>query len=305
MMNVFRLIQRPEYFFRPRQMWRRLRRNAILARNDVRMAWELPLEVGPDSIVGQDICNLGVYDRVVAEAICRLSDPGEQAFDIGANIGQNVSIMALIVGKRGRAVAFEPGDMSWRVLTKNVERWATYDLAPIAVVRKGVSSRNGPAVLHESVDFGQFSLEDHPPGTSRTSLEGSRGLEIELTTLDAFVSDASEIGLIKMDVEGHELAVLQGAKRLLGQKRIRDIVFEDFELQPSPVTLLLQAAGYAVFALFPAWRKPVLLTLDEYAERNGSYGPPNFLGTLDPDRAIARFQGAGWKCLKARAKRAR
>jgi predicted KAP-like P-loop ATPase len=75
----------------------------------------LPVEIDPISHVGEDILNLGVYDRVVAEAIFRLLDPSEQAIDVGANIGQNVSIMALVAGRRGRVVAFEPGAISWSI----------------------------------------------------------------------------------------------------------------------------------------------------------------------------------------------
>jgi hypothetical protein len=116
------------------------------------------------------------------------------------------------------------------------------------------------------------------------------------------VPGQTEIGLIKIDVEGHESSVLEGATLLLRQKRIRDIVFEDFPPQPSPVTLRLQAAGYTVFALFPAWRKPLLLTLKEYAAQSRWHGPPNFLGTLNPQRALARFQSASWKCLGCRAR---
>jgi hypothetical protein len=69
----------------------------------------LPVELDPQSHVGLDIVNIGVYDKVVAEAICRLSDPEEVALDIGANIGQNASIMALMVGSHGAWLPLSPG----------------------------------------------------------------------------------------------------------------------------------------------------------------------------------------------------
>ena len=299
-MNIFRALQRPEYFWRPRQVWRRLRRDAILARNQVRVAWELPFELDPASHVGNDILNHGVSDIVVTEAILRLLDPGEEAIDVGANIGLTVSMMALALGPKGHAIAFEPGPESWRILTTNVAAWAGYDLAPISIVRKGLSDRTGSASMHESIDLGGFSLEDEPPGPVRIRPEGSSGITIELTTLDAFLPGNSGIGLIKIDVEGHELQVLEGAKRLLEQKRIRDIVFEDFHPHPSPVILRLQAAGYNVFSLGTAWRKPLLQPVKERPVRLAR--PPNFLATLDPERARARFQDAGWKCLRIRAR---
>jgi FkbM family methyltransferase len=306
--RLWKAIRRPEYFFHPRQIWRRLRRRSLCSRNAVQLAWGLPVELDLKSHVGQDIANIGVYDKVVAEAICRLSDPQELAFDVGANIGQNVSIMALMVGPYGRVVAFEPGPKACELLTRNVESWAGFDLAPITVIRKGLSSRIGDGLLRESFDLGGFSLEDQAPSEVMIPREHSVGIKVELTTLDAFVSEHIEqpakIGLIKLDVEGHELAVLEGATRVLEQRLARDIVFEDFCPQPSPVTLFLRAAGYVVFALLPTWRKPILLTLEQLSERRRQRrSPPNFLATLDPDRARARFGSPGWKCLRLRARR--
>src|SRR5262249_17416850 len=106
-MNLLRAVQRPEYFFRPGQIWRRVRRHAVLRRGEVRLAWGLPIRIDPSCLIGLDILNLGLYDRIVPEAICRLLDPGEWALDVGANIGQNASIMALVAGPRGHVVAFE------------------------------------------------------------------------------------------------------------------------------------------------------------------------------------------------------
>jgi FkbM family methyltransferase len=304
--RLWEAIRRPEYLYHPWQIWRRLRRRSLCTRNAVQLAWGLPVELDPKSHVGLDIVNIGVSDKVVAEAICRLSDPEEVAFDIGANIGQNASIMALMVGPRGRVVAFEPGPTAWGMLARNVESWAAYALAPITVVRKGLSSRIGDGLLRESLDLGGFSLEDDAPSEVMIAPEHSRGIKVELTTLDDFFSQSTKIGLIKIDVEGHELAVLEGSTRILGQGLARDIVFEDFCPQPSPVTLFLQAAGYEVLALLPTWRKPMLLTLEQLSKwRRPDYDPPNFLATLDTDRARARFDSPGWKCLRIRAKRKR
>jgi FkbM family methyltransferase len=296
-LRPLKAIGRPEYLFNPSQIWRRLRRSSLCARNAVQLAWGLPVEVDPSSNVGLDVVNVGLHDRIVAEAICRLLDAGEDAFDIGANIGQNASIMALVLGPRGHVVAFEPGPTAWGMLTRNVESWAPYELAPITLVRKGLSSRSGEGILRESLDLGGFSLEENAPGPPRIAPEGARGIKVELTTLDAFASQPSRIGLIKIDVEGHELAVLGGATWILEQGLARDIIFEDFYPQPSPVTLRLQAAGYEVFALSQAWHKPVLLPLKLSYESLA-----NFLATRDPDRARARFESAGWRCLRLRAK---
>jgi FkbM family methyltransferase len=161
------------------------------------------------------------------------------------------------------------------MLTRSVESWAPYDLAPITVVRKGLSSRIGDGVLRESLDLGGFSLEDQAPSEVMIAPEHSRGIKVELTTLDDFVwEQPTEIGLIKIDVEGHELAVLEGSTRTLEQRLARDIIFEDFSPQPSPVTLLLQQAGYEVLALLPTWRKHLAQTSAAHAQTAFRVAPP-------------------------------
>jgi hypothetical protein len=51
------------------------------------------------------------------------------------------------------------------------------------------------------------------------------------------------VGVLNIDVEGHERAVLEGAERALAGRRIRDILFEDFDEPPTAVTQLLQGHG--------------------------------------------------------------
>ncbi len=302
-MKPLEAIRRPEYLLRPQQIWRRLRKRSLCARNALQLAWGLPVRVDPVSHIGVDVMNIGMHDRVVPEAICRLLDSGEHSLDVGANIGQNTSIMALVSGSRGRVTAFEPSPAAWDFLIGNVESWAPYELAPIQLVRKGLSSHIGTGVLRDVGDLGGFSLEEETPFLPRIVSEGAQQFEIELTTLDAFVPASAEISLMKIDVEGHELAVLEGAARILAQKRVRDIVFEDFNPQPSAVTRYLEAAGYVVFGLFHAWRKPVLLTLEERSKVARTGFDTNFLATREPGRALARFAGTGWKCLRVRARR--
>src|SRR5262245_57997944 len=184
-MNIWRGLQRPEYFFHPGQIWRRMRRHAALAKDEVRLVWGLPIRVNPSCLIGTDILNLGLYDRIIPETICRLLDAGEWALDVGANIGQNTSIMALVTGSQGHVVAFEPHPTLWQTLNHNVASWRTYNLATIQLVQKGLSSRSDKAYLYEGANFtrNQGSASLHAPAIV------VRQHEIALTTLDAFVPE--------------------------------------------------------------------------------------------------------------------
>ena len=128
---------------------------------------------------------------------------------------------------------------------------------------------------------------------------------VRLCRLDDYIPEPTKVGLCKIDVEGYELAVLQGARRALEQRRIRDIVFEDFATQPSAISRLLQECGYSVFYLKTGWAKPMLVplsdekfkSLTQTGRRIGSFAY-NYLATLDPQRAAERFRPTGWRCLK-------
>ena len=300
MIRVFRALTRPEYFFRPRQMWLRLRRSALPA-DEARTAWGLPVATGESSLISVDICNIGLHDRIVPEAICRLLDAGERALDLGANIGQNSSMMALAAGPLGRVTAFEPGERAANLLLRSVAKWTAFDVAAVGVVRKGVSSRKGTGMLHQFDDLGGATLE--AAGATGEPIDPHQpAAEIELTTLDEVLPGSETAGLIKMDVEGHELAVLEGGASVLQQHRVRDIVYEDFGKQPTAVRERLESLGYTVFYLFPAWGRPILVPIGEsgpWLQRARS--EPNFLATIDPQRAVQRFRPRGWRCLRLRA----
>src|SRR5262245_34441869 len=208
--------------------------------------------------------------------------------------------MALVAGPRGHVVAFEPHPTLWRVLHENVGSWRRYALAPIETVQVGLSSSVRKASLYEGQDFasgnhGSASLEA-PRAVIRTH-------EIDVTTLDVFLRVNARIGVAKLDVEGHEYAVLLGSKELLQTGRLRDVIFEDHHRPPTRVMQLLESTGYGVFTLCASWHRPRLVPFRD-ALRPGTkgFGSMNYLATLDVGRVRARFRPGGWQCLRLRAR---
>lgn len=138
-------------------------------------------------------------------------------FDIGANRGQRTEVF-LRLG--ARVIAVEPDPLNQRLLTRRFSR-RRLGTAQVTVVGKAVSSAISVATLWI-----------HRPGSGLNSLnqkwveslgecadrfgtkvafEGSR--QVETTTLDALIGEFGVPGYIKVDVEGHELAVFQGLGR--------------------------------------------------------------------------------------------
>jgi FkbM family methyltransferase len=127
--------------------------------------------------------------------------------DVGANIGL-YSVIGCLRSDRLIAYAFEPVAENRRLLERNI---ALHGVAPrLHVQPMALSDRNGTATIHLG-QSGNHSLVNDQGGNAR---------EIETVTLDEFVAHtriAPEI--IKIDVEGHEAAVVEGAMRTLATYR--------------------------------------------------------------------------------------
>ncbi|KAA0680654.1 FkbM family methyltransferase [Roseomonas genomospecies 6] len=135
--------------------------------------------------------------------------PGGVFIDAGANIGLYTLKAARLAGQEGIVVAVEPGTTAADRLAANV---AMNRFATVRLVRKALSDRNGTAVLHHvsaGGDLQAFSLL----GDSATR----DGEEVATVTLDTLVEELKlpRIDCIKMDVEGAEPMVVEGARRSL------------------------------------------------------------------------------------------
>jgi len=300
-MNPFRAITLPEYLFNPRQILVRLKRAVRKPARDqelVRLPWGSRLYVRPMETIGSNLWYYGIFDLLIAEAIHRLLDPGELALDIGANIGQMSSLMRHRTGPSGRVIAFEPHPELHQELTQNMDpALAGKNAAPVTLHQLALSDRPGTARL----DPGAIWQENR--GLSKivapSAPASSTQIEVPLATLDSLLQPDARVGLGKIDVEGHECQVLRGAARLLKEKRIRDIIFEDFADYPSTVHQLLKDHGYSLYVLHQHWLRPTLQPESQLTHTHGRPGS-EYLATLDPARARERFQPWGWNVLRGK-----
>jgi FkbM family methyltransferase len=231
---------------------------------------------------------------IVVETLARLVDPGETVIDAGANIGFMTNLLAHAVGSSGRVVSFEPHPLILETLTSNVSRWKTVERIDVIDVRQAaVSSLAGSLPL--AVDPDMFT---HNKGTA--SLEQAdpiHSTEVETVRLDE--EFATAIGVLKLDVEGHELEALRGAESLLSRKLIRDILFEEHQPPPTPVTALLESHGYTVLSVRQGLAGPILSAPADAYHRQ-LWDPPALLATTDPARVRQRLKRRGWVCLRGR-----
>jgi len=135
--------------------------------------------------------------------------------DVGANIGDWTLPAASVVGREGRVLAFEPVPRMAEALRKSA--WANR-FAQVRVFGVALSDRAGEADFSvEAENSGGSRLGRMPDDRQRTF----SGLRVKVTTLDevAAAEALRAVALIKIDVEGFEAEVLQGAARTLAQLR--------------------------------------------------------------------------------------
>lgn len=172
--------------------------------------------------VGWSCFQHGVYEPHVERALRRLLRPGDTAYDIGANLGYHSAVMAQTVGPTGHVVAFEPVPETFARLALCGELNSYSQLIPFQMA---VGSTSGTVELRlELHDSGHASMYPTPWGASGSP----PGLvKAPIFPLDEIMSThkLSAPRLMKIDVEGHEMAVLSGATRILEQHR-PTLVFE-------------------------------------------------------------------------------
>lgn len=295
---------RPEYLWRPSQLVRRLWQVASNAppQHQVILPWGAPIIADPSEHIGGCLWKTGVYDLVALESLVRLADPGELALDVGANLGLMTCALASAVGRDGHVTCFEPHPLLLTELRENLDLWRRQmtwdhiDIRPVAL-----SDTDGFASLIMPTGFA-----DNRGRSTLERLDDGERVTVETRTLDAvLLPDDQFVGVMKIDIEGHEYKALEGAARLLADGRIRDIVFEDYDGYPSPVTRLLESYDYTVFALEGTMIGPRLTIGPESVNSANKSDPPNYLATRDPDRAVLRFAHIGWQALRDPGRRRR
>jgi FkbM family methyltransferase len=166
----------------------------------------------------------------------RLAQNAATIVDVGAFRGV-YALAAKAMNPQAHVIAFEPVERSHGRLIENVQ----LNAFEIDVQQVAVSDGTGTAVLHQSLKWNQALSS-----LARRPKVASREVEVPTTTLDDFV-DRKELGsvdLIKIDVEGHEAAVLRGMTGVLARSRptlIVEILTED---AGAAVLGMLQQHGY-------------------------------------------------------------
>ncbi|KKM78116.1 hypothetical protein LCGC14_1363240 [marine sediment metagenome] len=136
---------------------------------------------------------------------------GDWVLDIGANIGRYTKRMSELVGNTGWVIAFEPVSLTFEILASNT---ALFSLENITLMNVAVSNKSrisGMVIPNWRKGCGEPRSKDY---YKSHLVEENGDISVLCITIDS-LNFPYHISLVKIDVEGSELQVLQGMKNLI------------------------------------------------------------------------------------------
>jgi len=216
-------------------------------------------------------------------------------FDIGANVGM-WTIMFLVVAERNRTNklnghCFEPSRYTFNKLQENLK--ANSSASCIVPHNIAVSCDQKSLLLYINREGAGTNSVYERQGFVNISQES-----VSATTIDIFCekNQITTIDFLKIDVEGHELNVLKGARKMLEIKKIKYIQFEYGGCWIDSHTLLLDVFtcfsefGYKIGKILPGG----LEIYDKYSSRLDTFQMANFLAYLPEKEGLFRKHSLCW-----------
>jgi len=148
--------------------------------------------------------------------------PGWVHVDIGANLGYYALQAAKLVGTKGKVHAIEP--VPENVAALEASKKANGYRTRIKTYQLAISNQNGTAAMKLAYASNWGRLGEYQGTTEAIERawekrSSGRTIEVPTRTLDTFVKEQgiNKINSLRMDVEGHEVQVIEGAKETLKQ----------------------------------------------------------------------------------------
>jgi FkbM family methyltransferase len=145
---------------------------------------------------------LGTYEPHTVAILKRLLKPGMRCLDIGAHAGFYTCLMASCVGATGWVDAIEPMPSSYSLLEKNIH---DNDFGDIVQAHQWAAS-NRTGIATASVISNMYVLGE---------IENMETAAVDVRRIDDVVS--GPIDLVKIDIEGHELAAIEGMREIIAR----------------------------------------------------------------------------------------
>jgi FkbM family methyltransferase len=197
---------------------------------------------------GHAVFEHGYYEQDTVDIFRKLLSPGMVVFDIGANIGQYSLVASERVGKTGKVHGFEPDPTTFAWLDRNIK---LNQSSNVALNQVALFSESGKKTLYlaNARDTGSNSFAIPWTFSGRTC-------EVTCSTVNDYLrkEKITHVDVLKIDVEGSELAILRGASALMDaeDKPVLLVEFEEerqahFGTSCAHLANFLMSKGYALY----------------------------------------------------------
>ncbi len=220
----------------------------------------------------------GYYEPLTTLVLQELLQPGTTFVDVGANIGF-FSLIASLTKLGIEVIAFEPNPKNFAILKENIRAngFENIHCEPLAV-----SDMAGTATFYLNTSDMSASLL---PNFQRAFNPASRCVEVQTTTLDDYFDKHffRNRSVLKIDVEGHETVLLQGARRMLAT-HAPDLIIEVLQPYPEETQSSLKRLGYEFYKIDD---RGLVRSENLDFERRGDFCFLNYLLSKRPEAEIS------------------
>jgi FkbM family methyltransferase len=171
-------------------------------------------KLGLNSFLYNIIYRGNSYEELYDSYFSKKIQNGFCVYDVGANIGYYSLIFSKLVGKDGGVISFEPSLINFNKLNENVKNTAN-----ITILNIGIGKTESKLFLSQGADeIGATSkIEETATGN---------GHWVEIMPIDKIVSENRFPNAIKIDVEGFEVEVIEGAINTLKNEELKLVGIE-------------------------------------------------------------------------------
>lgn len=199
-----------------------------------------------DIYIGKAIEKYGEFSQGEVDLFQQICGQGDIVIDVGANIGAHTLAFSQMVGKHGRVHAFEPQRIVFQMLCANM---ALNSIGNVECRQTALASASSATRIPEirydlPANHGGFQVGDY-----------ETGMDIPMERLDDLL-DLPHLKLIKIDVEGMEYDVINGAQDTIRKHAPFLYVENDRREKSKPLIELIQSFGYRLFWHFPPLFNP-------------------------------------------------
>jgi FkbM family methyltransferase len=186
----------------------------------------------------------GIIDNSTISLYEQILRPGDTYVDVGAHIGFHTLVARFLVGTTGHLIVIDPQPYNCDRILLNA---GLNGFVNVSVVVAAIGPNDGFVTLNNQIpqDKSKLSLSEHWPHE-----ETQQQFTVAMCRLDTVTEHLNQISLLKVDVEGYEWEVLQGATATLAKT---DNLIIELHPETSSVdrsATFLKKTGFNLFNVF-------------------------------------------------------